>query len=203
MTIANQLCRITSVYGAYYTDSKSYRTNGFTSSVPSNFTFPSRPTSATRKPVGTSGICFFESASSSFGLFTNVTADCTDPAGESAISLISLDVKTSLMRDALEDINIVVGPWNCSNSRSPHIVRLAAVLRLNSKFVIPLHVSVCLITLKNLISGTKRLSPRLGTWNFRLENFNRYGSGGCWGIVYATTLPGCATYASPALNVIW
>jgi hypothetical protein len=59
------------------------------------------------------------------------------------------------MRDALEDNKIVVGPWNCKNNLSLQIVLRAAVLRSKSNFVKPLQVSVCLITLKNLISGTK------------------------------------------------
>jgi hypothetical protein len=49
-------------------------------------------------------------ALSSVGVLANVTADCTAPRGESAISLISLDVKISLILDALEESNIVVGP---------------------------------------------------------------------------------------------
>lgn len=68
---------------------------------------------------------------------------------------MSREVSTSLMREAREDIRMVVGPWNLKNKESPHIVLLAAVLRLNSKLVKPLQNAPSRITRKNLMSGTK------------------------------------------------
>lgn len=164
-----------------------------------NFTFPSFPTLAKWKPVGTSFCCFV--SSSAGGSVGKVTADCSAPGGLSAISLTSLDVKTSLMRDALDESRRVVGPRNCRKRRSPQIVLLADVLKLYKRLVIVLHVFDSDMTLKNLTSCTRRLNPRLGIWNRRLDDLNRYGRGGCCVMVYATTFPGCATYSSPAFKV--
>lgn len=71
---------------------------------------------------------------------------------------------------------------------SPQIVRLDQVLKVKKSLLKVFQVSDCRMTLKNLVSGSRLPKSIPGIWSRRAEDFNRYGSGGCCVIVYATTL---------------
>lgn len=59
---------------------------------------------------------------------------------------------------------------------------------MNKEPVIVLPILVSRITRKNLVSGTSAPALYPGTCNLSDVDFNRYGSGRLWVIVYATTL---------------
>lgn len=106
-----------------------------------------------------------------------------------------------------------------SLTRSPNIVLLDHVRIIKINFVRARQVSDSRMTLKNFVSGNNLPIPMLGTCSWNVDDLSRYGTGGCGVTVYPTKLLfdnerddllgvssisdlGCATYVSPAFNVI-
>jgi len=83
-----------------------------------------------------------------------VSALGTEPAGLSAISFTSSEVRTSAMAAERDWTRIVAGPWKCRKSLSPQIVRLAHVLNVKLASLVKLHTALSRIVRQNLVSGS-------------------------------------------------
>lgn len=114
----------------------------------------------------------------------------TEPAGLSAISLTSSEVKTSVMAAERDCTRIVAGPWKCRKScgasqfwsictshrdgkltLSPQIVRLAQVRKVKLASLTNLQTALSRIVLQNLVSGSHVRG--LGICNRMLLDLNR------------------------------